>query len=432
MCLKFIPNGFTQKRSRCSGSRTVMWPATPSSKPNLPNSRNDAASRCLRCSRSSSTESNFGRKARSGSNAVMAEILGPAGASGSLRAQRLGGPDPGRRPGRPRPRAGWRASDRGRDHEQHGDERERRDVDDREVVGEPAPHQPARRRCRAGRRRSRRPAAISVACHAIATRVWRRVKPSERSTASSWRRRRTVVTSACATVADASSAKNTPSASGSERELAEAHDRGRERGRADVEARAVAARRARASRCSRGGRRRRPAPTSRARSPRSRSGRACRRGPIAASQPGGRHPRALVVVGVRRRGQRARCRRPSRCGPACSPTATRSPTCSFRSLQRAGAERDLVGARRRAPGEHDRRHVALQRRRSPTSGSSTPLMRTLRTHDRVQHARDVAVVRDRRDVLRRRPAPRPTPPRSSTRCPTAAGSRPRRRGRRGT
>ena len=33
MCPKWTPNGLTQKRSGCSGSRTVMWPATPSSKP---------------------------------------------------------------------------------------------------------------------------------------------------------------------------------------------------------------------------------------------------------------------------------------------------------------------------------------------------------------------------------------------------------------
>ena len=55
MWLKLMPKGFTQKWSRCSGSRAVMWPATPSSKPNLPKSRNPAASRCLRCRRSSST-----------------------------------------------------------------------------------------------------------------------------------------------------------------------------------------------------------------------------------------------------------------------------------------------------------------------------------------------------------------------------------------
>ena len=49
ICLKLMPNGFTQKRSACSGSRAVMWPATPSSKPKRPKRRNAAARRCLRC-----------------------------------------------------------------------------------------------------------------------------------------------------------------------------------------------------------------------------------------------------------------------------------------------------------------------------------------------------------------------------------------------
>ena len=53
--LKSMPNGFTQKWSARSGSRAVMWPATPSSKPNRPKRRNAAARRCLRCRRSSST-----------------------------------------------------------------------------------------------------------------------------------------------------------------------------------------------------------------------------------------------------------------------------------------------------------------------------------------------------------------------------------------
>src|SRR3954468_12187878 len=55
ICLKDRPNGLTQKWSSSSGSRAVMWPATPSSKPNLPNSRNAPARRCLRKRRSSST-----------------------------------------------------------------------------------------------------------------------------------------------------------------------------------------------------------------------------------------------------------------------------------------------------------------------------------------------------------------------------------------
>ena len=56
-----MPNGFTQKRSGSSGSRAVMWPATPSPNPKRPNSRNAAARRCLRCMRSSATSSNVGR-----------------------------------------------------------------------------------------------------------------------------------------------------------------------------------------------------------------------------------------------------------------------------------------------------------------------------------------------------------------------------------
>src|SRR5438270_5051901 len=53
--LKCTPNGFTQKWSGRSGSRAVMCPVTPSSKPNFENKRNAAASRSLRCRRSSST-----------------------------------------------------------------------------------------------------------------------------------------------------------------------------------------------------------------------------------------------------------------------------------------------------------------------------------------------------------------------------------------
>ena len=60
MWRKLRPNGLTQKWSANSGSRTVMWPATPSPKPNRPKMRNAPASRCLRCRRSSSTVSNVG------------------------------------------------------------------------------------------------------------------------------------------------------------------------------------------------------------------------------------------------------------------------------------------------------------------------------------------------------------------------------------
>ena len=46
MWRKLIPNGFTQNMSGYSGSRTVMWPATPSPKPNLPKMRS-APARCV-------------------------------------------------------------------------------------------------------------------------------------------------------------------------------------------------------------------------------------------------------------------------------------------------------------------------------------------------------------------------------------------------
>ena len=61
---KLMPKGFTQKWSVSSGSRAVMWPATPSEKPKRPNSRSAPASFCLRCRRSSSTLANFGRDRR--------------------------------------------------------------------------------------------------------------------------------------------------------------------------------------------------------------------------------------------------------------------------------------------------------------------------------------------------------------------------------
>jgi hypothetical protein len=60
MCRNDAPNGFTQNMSACSGSRTVMCPATPSPKPNRPNTRSAPASCSLRWRRSSSTESKTG------------------------------------------------------------------------------------------------------------------------------------------------------------------------------------------------------------------------------------------------------------------------------------------------------------------------------------------------------------------------------------
>ena len=53
MRLKARPKGFTQKQSGCTGSRRVMWPATPSSKPYLPKIRKAAARRPFWYSRSS-------------------------------------------------------------------------------------------------------------------------------------------------------------------------------------------------------------------------------------------------------------------------------------------------------------------------------------------------------------------------------------------
>ncbi len=55
-----MPNGFTQNSSGNSGSRAVMWPATPSEKPNLPKMRNAPASLALRWARSSSTVAKVG------------------------------------------------------------------------------------------------------------------------------------------------------------------------------------------------------------------------------------------------------------------------------------------------------------------------------------------------------------------------------------
>ena len=60
MWRKLRPNGLTQKWSGNSGSRTVMWPATPSPNPKRPKMRSAPASFCLRCSRSSSTVSKVG------------------------------------------------------------------------------------------------------------------------------------------------------------------------------------------------------------------------------------------------------------------------------------------------------------------------------------------------------------------------------------
>ena len=60
MWLNGVPKGFTQKQSVCSGSRTVMWPATPSLNPKRPKIRKAAARRSLRWRRSDSWSSKTG------------------------------------------------------------------------------------------------------------------------------------------------------------------------------------------------------------------------------------------------------------------------------------------------------------------------------------------------------------------------------------
>jgi hypothetical protein len=58
--LKCTPNGFTQNVSGNSGSRAVMCPATPSSKPNFEKRRKPAANLCFRCNSSSAWLANVG------------------------------------------------------------------------------------------------------------------------------------------------------------------------------------------------------------------------------------------------------------------------------------------------------------------------------------------------------------------------------------
>src|SRR5580698_1267442 len=62
--LKLMPNGLTQKCSGYSGSRAVMWPATPSENPSLPKTRNAPASCCLRYNRSAATSACCGGPVR--------------------------------------------------------------------------------------------------------------------------------------------------------------------------------------------------------------------------------------------------------------------------------------------------------------------------------------------------------------------------------
>lgn len=57
---KARPKGLTQKVSGWTGSRIVMWPATPSSNPNFPKIRKAAARRPLRYFRSSYLSLNCG------------------------------------------------------------------------------------------------------------------------------------------------------------------------------------------------------------------------------------------------------------------------------------------------------------------------------------------------------------------------------------
>src|SRR5438309_8242151 len=91
---KCMPKGLTQKWSVSSGSRAVMWPATPSSKPHLENMRKAAARRCLRWRRSSSTVAKVGgmRILSSGTTVLPTDSGCP--------------PSLGRGPARPRSRVG--------------------------------------------------------------------------------------------------------------------------------------------------------------------------------------------------------------------------------------------------------------------------------------------------------------------------------------
>src|SRR5436309_15839015 len=61
-----------------------MWPATPSSKPNLLNRRKLAAKRCLRCSRSASTLSKVGGNGIINSRAAIPGVYGPDAAEADL------------------------------------------------------------------------------------------------------------------------------------------------------------------------------------------------------------------------------------------------------------------------------------------------------------------------------------------------------------
>src|SRR5437588_2141912 len=97
---KCMANGLTQKWSSFSGSRAVMWPATPSSKPKRENRRNAPARRCLRWRRSSSTEVKVGGIGTAiGREATWAMLLTPSGDRRGAVYAGLSGPHPmGRRP----------------------------------------------------------------------------------------------------------------------------------------------------------------------------------------------------------------------------------------------------------------------------------------------------------------------------------------------
>ena len=95
-----------------------------------------------------------------------------------------------------------------------GHERDRRHVDERHLAGHPASTPGARPRARGGCRRAARRGPTVVLWLETTPKVMPRVKPSERSTANSPRRRRTDVTSTWARVETASTTRNTTSTLG--------------------------------------------------------------------------------------------------------------------------------------------------------------------------------------------------------------------------
>ena len=280
MCLKFMPNGFTQKRSGCSGSRTVMCPATPSSNPNR---RTGGTRRQPLLAVQPLVLDGVERR-------EVAEVGQQCSHAGNVTPQPCG-----RYSVRSASAGRMRAADRGRQRRQQVGEQRSRPArraaprrsasggtyDDREVVGEPPPDEPtgddAERH--ADHHADGRDASSPATRSRCAT--GGRVKPIERSTArsgagaarSSRARARPSRTRAArrtrrARAAAIAAGRGSTTAVGSAAGCGEASPSAR---RAQPEPRSAAATS-------------RPAPTSRAGSPRSRSGRACS-GPSNACTP---------------------------------------------------------------------------------------------------------------------------------------------------